>query len=192
MSNRQVTIRQLLGFTFLIAVLIGLLRLWWTNTSYRLYSMLIVVIPILLSYCCYTTGSVVSQLFPALGKARRILLPLDFLVATVTGYVLWARSRVANADFAFDPSYPRAFPFPDKLLEAYHDYLDVTHPANGFIKMHAEYPLLMWHVDILSLLCIAMTAIVVGIAIPKPSWQPLLSHLKLKLRNSKMDGRQVK
>jgi len=84
------------------------------------------------------------------------------------GYASWARHRISSYSFVSDDSYPRAFPFPDNLLEAYHEYLDVMHPVGpNEMKIHGEYPRLQRHLDVLALLSIAIAAVATGVAIPQ-------------------------
>lgn len=173
-THRQYTMRNLLGFISVLAVLFVLLRLGWTNTSRRTYSVLVFVIPLLLAYCCYSSTAYVTSLFLCGRKTRVALLAILVLLVAATGYVLWARYRISSASFAFDPKYPRGLPFPDEFIEAYHIPLDLANPAPpGFFKLHAEYPRLQRHLDVLSLLCVAITASVAGGKIPTSAYRDL-------------------
>ena len=55
-----------------------------------------------------------------------------------TVYLVWAlyRSRM----FLADGHWPRSWPFPDKLIDHWERWLDVSHPAPpGFIKIDGEW-----------------------------------------------------
>jgi hypothetical protein len=174
-SDRHFTTRQLLGFVAVLAVLIGLLRLGWISTSGRMYSVLVVVIPILLVHCGYTIGSWIAVLFERVARMRPFFLPIALFLLAATGYVLWARYRTVSYQFVEDP---RTLPFPDEFLYAYHDYLDVTHPAPGLLKIHGEVPRLHDHLDRLALFGIALTAVIFGMAMPRSSWRRFANAIR--------------
>lgn len=178
MTQRTFTMRQFLGFIGIVAVLTALLRLGWVNTSHRTYSVLVVVVPALLMYCCFTVSNHIRSFLAPDWKTSFIVKSILFIVLAVNMYVLWARFRILSYCFAFDERYPREFPYPDQLLEEYHHYLDVTNPVEpGFIKIHAEYPRLHRHLDVVAVLMIATTAAVAGLVIPNLSWHAIRSIL---------------
>jgi hypothetical protein len=68
-------------------------------------------------------------------RLRVILSAVAILGLILCG---WALHRMGPAGI-LDPKWPRPLPYPDTILNAYHDWLDARYPAApGTIKLHGE------------------------------------------------------
>jgi hypothetical protein len=68
----------------------------------------------------------------------RIALVIVLLGLMGASYAFWAYQRFNPPIGAWDPAWPRAFPYPDTSLMALHDFYDRRHPVFGGIKSEGE------------------------------------------------------
>jgi hypothetical protein len=79
----------------------------------------------------------------AKSKIKRCLALSCFIGGfLITIYLCWAlyrsRMKVMLSEIS-DKHWPRSWPFPDKLIVRWQDWLDAANPAPGFIKLHGEW-----------------------------------------------------
>jgi hypothetical protein len=71
--------------------------------------------------------------------SQRLIIQFVFLVlVSLSAVVIWSRYRwLALFD---DSLWPRALPFPDAILLAFHDWMNAKYPSPpGHLKLHGEY-----------------------------------------------------
>ncbi len=75
--------------------------------------------------------------------------------------VFWIRYRWV----VDDPSWPRPFPYPDKVLMAFHDLLDrMDPPPPGHIKLEGEFYLVLCYLNVLVFAMSGLVGAAVGIS----------------------------
>ncbi|HJQ80841.1 MAG TPA: hypothetical protein VJ828_12835 [Lacipirellulaceae bacterium] len=86
------------------------------------------------------------------------------LIWALTCYLVWAHQRWLYFD---DPFYPRLLPYPDELLQKYHNWLDARNPAAaGHIKIHGEFYTVMEHLHFTIFAAIIVAFFMLGLIAP--------------------------
>jgi hypothetical protein len=77
-----------------------------------------------------------------------------FLLLVCAIYCAWASHRSELWLIAHDPSWPRAFPYPDHGVRALERYWDGARPPlPGTIKLHGEFPRVQRAAGIVAIVC---------------------------------------
>jgi len=88
-----------------------------------------------------------------------ILLIMSFAISAA---IIWARSRWLL--MFFDSLWPpKVFPYPDSLLIAFHDWVDLKFPESDGLKIHGEFYFVLFTLNILSWTLLSLFGFQVGL-----------------------------
>jgi hypothetical protein len=172
MAQDPAPLRFSLRFLFLIGAIVALACTFlpsWLNyrhdtTKFRVAATLTALAG---AFAGFVLGrNLASFAYPLLRirLVRYLALLLRVMLAFSTCYLMWAHHRWVSFD---DSLYPRPWPYPDKLLNHYHDWVDARNPVDpNQIKFHGEFDTVTEHIRCSTFASIVAAFFAVGLIAP--------------------------